>query len=62
MKIIKTDNFNRNTVNDILIAENIDEIWGRRITDWLNENYSGHDSPDYFRLVKDDCKLHEWKP
>ena len=59
MKIIKVDNYDRETVSDVLIAENINSHWGGRIIKFLNDKY---DSPDFFRLTEDDYKLYEWKP
>jgi len=61
MKIILVDNFDRDRINDILIAENLNEIWGKRIVDFLCDKYSHHNSPDWFRLVGDDYKLHKFE-
>ncbi|MCR4362054.1 hypothetical protein NUG13_12015 [Bacillus subtilis] len=56
MKIILVDNFNREEVADNLIAENVNEFWGKRIVDALNDK-EHEDSDNYFRLVKDDYVL-----
>lgn len=56
MKIISVDNFNRENVADILIAENVKESWGNHIVKLLNDK-EHDDSPYFFRLVKDDYKL-----
>lgn len=56
VKIICVDNFGRESVADILIAENVNEYWGKRIVDGLNEKQH-EDSEVYFRLVEDDHKL-----
>ena len=57
MKIIQVDNYGRETISDILIAENVNLMNGKEITEFLNKKYSGVDSSIYFRLVKDDYKL-----
>ena len=61
MKIIRVDNLDRETVSDILVAENVD-AYGQDIVKFLNYKYSANHSSDFFRLVKDDYKLYEWKP
>jgi len=62
MKIIQVDNFDREAISDELIAENVPYFWGVRITNWLNETFSGETSPDYFRLVPDNYVLYKWSP
>lgn len=62
MKIIQTDNFDRDYISDRLIAENVNEHFGKFLTKALNEKYGGSDSPEYYKLVPDDYKLHIWKP
>ena len=62
MKIIKVDNYDKETVSDILIAENVNSCYGEDIVKFLNIKYSRNNSSDFFRLVKDDYKLYEWKP
>ena len=56
MKIIAVDNFDRESVADKLIAENVSEYWGKRIVDALNEKLH-EDSLYYFKLVPDDYVL-----
>lgn len=56
MKIIAVDNFGRESIADLLVAENVSEYWGKRIVDALNDKQ--HDeSIRYFKLVSDDHKL-----
>ena len=62
MKIILVDNFDRNRINDQLIAENVSIYWGNKIVTFLNDKYSGNDSSDFFRLEKDNYKLHKFEP
>ena len=57
MKIIEVDNLNRDYIADILIAENVHHHYGRTIVEALNEKYSGPDSEQFFKLVKDDYRL-----
>lgn len=56
MKIIKIDNFGRESVADKLIAENVRGYWSGLIVELLN-NYEGADSPNFFKLVEDDYVL-----
>ena len=62
MKIIKCDNFGRESESDVLIAENVPDYWGKIIVEYFNERFSGDYSPDYFRLIPDDQRLYKFKP
>jgi len=62
MKIICIDNFNRDSISDILICTNINEYIGLKVVNFLNEAFGGDTSVNYYRLVKDDHKLYEFKP
>jgi len=62
MKIILVDNFDRERINDILIAENVNKIWGARIVKFLRDTFSNSNSSDWFRLVEDDYKLYKFEP
>ena len=58
MKVIQTDNFDTESVSDVLVAENVSsERLGKIMTDALNEKLSGSNSSVYFKLVEDDFKL-----
>jgi len=58
LKIIQTDNFDTELVSDVLVAENVSsERLGKKMTDALNEGFSGPDSSVFFKLVEDDFKL-----
>ena len=61
MKIIRTDNFNRDHVSDGLIAENVNEFFAKLIVKLLNK-YTGMNSQDYFKAVPDDHKLYVCGP
>lgn len=52
MKIIAIDNFDRGTIPDMLIAENVHKTIGKRIVDFLNDG-EGNDSETYYMLVED---------
>ena len=62
MKIIKVSNFDKETVSDIVIAEKVLNYYVKFITAELNRVWSGDSSPDFFRSVEDDHKLHVFKP
>lgn len=62
MKIICVDNFDRDTVSDFLVAENIGEYYGKLITEFLNEKLGGEHSPHFYRLESDDYKLYKFIP
>jgi hypothetical protein len=59
MKIIKVDNHNKETYNDVLIAENVHAGYGKIIVDLLNNNARRSDS-DFFKLVDDNYKLYKF--
>lgn len=59
-KVIKVDNFNRDTVDDVLICENVSQLYGDYIVSDLNNRFSGEHSDVYFRLVPNDYKLHKY--
>lgn len=62
MKIIQTDNFDRESVSDVLVAENVHNFYAAKITEFLNGVYGGDNSPFYFCAVEDDHKLYVFEP
>ena len=59
MKIIQIDNYAREIVSDILIAENIKHAHTASVMcEALNTKYSGEQSAVFFKVVPDDHKLH----
>jgi hypothetical protein len=56
MKIIAVDNFARESVADTFIAESVNEHWGKRIVNALNDKRH-MSSADWFELVEDDYVL-----
>jgi len=61
MKIICKDNFDRETVSERFIAEDVSEFVGRRIVKLLNQD-SPPDGSAYYELVSDDYKLYVYEP
>ena len=59
MKIVQVDNFDRDYISDVLIAENVNEHFGEFLVGVLNDKYSSNNCPEYYRLVPDDYKLKE---
>lgn len=63
MKIVAVDNLDRETVDDKLIAENVDERHGKIMTQSLNDKLCTHEhAPWFFRLVDDSYTLKSWEP
>lgn len=56
MKIICVDNYDVGNVPDKLVAENVNDYYGKRIVKMLN-SYEPRDSAYYYRLVEDDYEL-----
>lgn len=75
MKIIGVDNYNRENISDVLVAENVaNEYLGNRIVDFLNygeilpksekeslSNIHNLVSDTYYQLVPDEYKLYEFE-
>ena len=57
MKLIYTDNYNRELYNDRLIAENLNKINSKEIADELNGLL--RDDNFYYLIVEDDYVLFE---
>lgn len=62
MKVVRVDNFARETVDDKLIADGLSSNDAEAMAEKLNKEQSGPDSPVYYRVVADDYKLREWEP
>lgn len=62
MKIICVDNFNRESRSDNLVAENVNAYYAKFIVEKLNENLSGDQSPNFYRVVTDNYKLYTFEP
>lgn len=61
MKIIGTSNFDRDSVSDILIAENVHEYWADKFVKMMNTK-SGKYSTYFYQVKPDNYKLYEWEP
>ncbi len=59
MKIIRVDNFDRGSLPEVLIAENVKPYYAKYIIEFLNNKFSGDHSPEYFELEEDDYVLKE---
>lgn len=57
MKVINTDNFDRENKSDYLICENVNSFYAPLIAKLLNAKLSGVDSPNFYKAVEDDYKL-----
>lgn len=58
MKIIGTDNLNRESVADVLIAENVHQWYGQKIVDLLNKEANiGDSSGTWYKVVDDGYRL-----
>lgn len=57
MKIIGTDNLARESVADILVAENVREFYAAAMVEGLNKRFCQGDDGIFFKLVPDDYRL-----
>ncbi|ASA22657.1 hypothetical protein [Paenibacillus donghaensis] len=62
MKIINVGNYDRESVDDKLVCENVNEYYGEAIVDFLNERFSGDHSSDLYKMVGDGHGLYVWEP
>jgi hypothetical protein len=61
MKIIQIDNFDRDYISDVLVCENVNEYYGKKILDFLIKSLSNDTGQNYYRLVEDDYKLYTFE-
>jgi hypothetical protein len=54
-KIIMTDNYAREEVAEVLVCESVNERFGKRIVDGLNE--SRRTDAEFFQMIEDDYRL-----
>lgn len=62
MKIIIKDNFDRETVSEEILAENVNEFWAHHLEELLNKTLSGDCAQQFFKAVPDDYKLYVYNP
>lgn len=61
MKLIQTDNYNRDDIDEILIAENItNEAFAEIMKEALNKKFSGDFSSFFCKIVPDEYELKEY--
>jgi len=61
MKIIQIDNYDRDYISDVLVCENVNEYYGKKILDFLIKSLSNDTGQNYYRLVEDDYKLYTFE-
>lgn len=59
MKIVGVDNFARENVSEILVAENVNEFYAQLIVDKLNDNENNY---YFYTNVSDDYVLYVYDP
>lgn len=57
VKIIAVDNYDREHIADILIAENVQQHYAEGISDYLQSKYGGSQASRYYKAVANDYKL-----
>ena len=62
MKIVRRDNLDRETVSDILIAENVPRFYVSFLVNALNKNVQGDDLGNFFEAKSDDYNLFKREP
>ena len=63
MKIVATDNFDRETVSDYLVAENItSNDYAEAMCDALNAKFGGDDALRFYQVKPDDYVLYLFDP
>jgi hypothetical protein len=61
VKIIRTDNYDRETRSDFLVAAGLNSVYATLIVDLLNTDPK-RDDDAYYKAVYDDHVLYEFKP
>jgi hypothetical protein len=61
MKVIGRDNYDRDTVDDFLVAEGLDEAAACKLADEKNKTATSL-SPWFYVAVADDYVLKHWEP
>lgn len=57
MKIIAKDNFARESVADVLVAESVHLSYAHEIASFLQKTYGGEHASRYYEAVADDYRL-----
>ncbi len=61
MRVIMTDNFDRENVSDSIVAENLNEFYAELIAKLLNGKGDDY-TQEYYKAVADDYKLYQFEP
>lgn len=61
MKVVRVDNFCRDTVDDVLVAAALSPAAAELMAKHKNED-EGPDSQHFYRAVEDDYVLQRWEP
>lgn len=59
MKIVTKDNYCRDLFTEIVIAENVNEFYGKELVKLWNEKHWDEHSNSYLALVDDDYKPYD---
>lgn len=59
MKIVTKDNYSRDLFTERVIAENVNEVYGKEFVKLWNDKYWNDNSDDYLSLVDDDYKPYD---
>jgi hypothetical protein len=62
MKIVAVSNLRKETVDDILICENINRTHGEVATEAFNRQLCGTYGEYFYTLMDDSYKLYKWEP
>lgn len=57
MKIVAKDNFDRDSVADYLVAENVHLSYAHEIASFLQKRYGGEQASRFYKAVGDDYRL-----
>lgn len=60
MKIVRTDNYARETVDEYFVCENVNRGYGELIVTLLKED-PNRNPESWFKLVEDDYELYKWE-
>ena len=62
MKIVQTDNFCRDNISEVLIAENVPEYYAKIILEFLLDEYTSEQGSNYYKIESDDYQLYIFEP
>lgn len=62
MKIVARSNFNKDTVSDFLVCENINRTHGKMAVELFNDQLGGDYGIYCYTLQEDDYELYFWEP